>query len=133
LGNLSCSKLYFSPLSLAVAVAAALPSLAILSSAPSTSICRHCCLAVAENLLLKVRICRTRSSSTPCSTATLRPSPGRVSSRGRRFLHVMKKLRIQSGPELRSFASIYVSSPLIFSHQRGEKFLTSTLICSALF
>jgi hypothetical protein len=37
LGNLSCSKLYFSSLSLAVAVAAALPSPAILSSATSKS------------------------------------------------------------------------------------------------
>jgi hypothetical protein len=39
LGNLSCNKLYFSPLSLAVAVtvAAALPSPAILSSATSKS------------------------------------------------------------------------------------------------
>jgi hypothetical protein len=37
LGNLSCSKLYFSPFSLAVAAAAVLPSLAIVSSATSKS------------------------------------------------------------------------------------------------
>jgi hypothetical protein len=37
LGNLSCSKLYFSPLSLAVVVAATLPSPTILFSATSKS------------------------------------------------------------------------------------------------